>query len=165
MFFLDMPKISKRKTRADLGKSYRVTKIEYEQLDDIELLCEVCFLIQCKKIDRCCACRKLLRFCLKMLINRWDEIRFINFFDALKLIKEHKNYFSTASFVLYWYDRKSTVRNLIREGRVKKDIADKSVLDKYQYLFYDSIDIYSIMIDQIRLLVTNTDFIFYIIYF
>ena len=160
MFFLAMPKISKRKTRADLGKSYRVTKIEYEQLDDIELLCEVCFLIQCKKIDRCCACRKLLRFCLKMLINRWDEIRFINFFDALKLIKEHKNYFSTASFVLYWYDR-----NLIREGRVKKDIADKSVLDKYQYLFYDSIDIYSIMIDQIRLLVTNTDFIFYIIYF
>ena len=119
-FFLDMPKISKRNTRVDLGKSYGVTKYEYEQLDDIDLLCEVGFLIRCDKIDKCCSCRKLLRFCLKILINRWDEIRFLNFFDALKIIKDYKSFFITTNFVLYRYSKKDIVIDLIKENKVKK---------------------------------------------
>ena len=47
--------------------------------DDIDLLIEIGFLIQCEAIDRCGTCRKLLRFCLQTLIDHWDEIRFINF--------------------------------------------------------------------------------------
>ena len=117
-FFLDMPKISKRKTRVDLGKSYGVTKYEYEQLDDIDLLCEVGFLIRCDKIDKCRSCRKLLRFCLKILINRWDEIRFLNFFDALKIIKDYKSFFITTNFVLYRYSKKDIVIDLIKENKV-----------------------------------------------
>ena len=119
-FFLDMPKISKRKTRVDLGKSYGVTKYEYEQLDDIDLLCEVDFLIRCDKIDKCHSCRKLLRFCLKILINRWDEIRFLNFFEALKIIKDYKSFFITTNFVLHWYSKKDIVIDLIKENKVKK---------------------------------------------
>ena len=60
-------------------KTYGVTKREYEMFDDIDLLIEVGFLIQCEAIDRCGTCRKLLRFCLQILIDCWDEIRFINF--------------------------------------------------------------------------------------
>ena len=66
-------KKKKRKTRIDLGKSYGVAK--YEKFDDIDLLCEIGFLIQCDVIDRCCACRQLPKFCIKILLNRWDEIR------------------------------------------------------------------------------------------
>ena len=83
----------KRKTRTDLGRSYGVTKNEYEMSDYIELLMEMGFLIQCDTIDRCCACRHLLKFCIKILLSRWDEIRFIIFFDALKIIKDNKNFF------------------------------------------------------------------------
>ena len=47
-FFLAMkPKYtSKRKTRIDLGRSYGVTKFEYAELDDVDLMCEIGFLIQ-----------------------------------------------------------------------------------------------------------------------
>ena len=63
-------KKAKRKTRTDLGRSYGVTKNEYEMSDDIELLMEIGFLIQCDMIDRCCACRHLPKFCIKILLNR-----------------------------------------------------------------------------------------------
>ena len=69
----------KRKTRIDLGKLYGVTKYEYEMLDDIDLLCEIDFLIQCDIIDRCRSCIQLLKFAIKILLNRCDEIRFIIF--------------------------------------------------------------------------------------
>ena len=69
----------KRKTRIDLGKLYGVTKYEYEMLDDIDLLCEIGFLIQCDIIDRCRSCIQLLKFAIKILLNRCDEIRFIIF--------------------------------------------------------------------------------------
>ena len=78
-------------TRTDLhSKTYRVTKKEYEMLDNIDLL--IGFLIQCEAIDQCGACRKLLRFCLKILINCWDEICFINFVDAIEMVENYKSF-------------------------------------------------------------------------
>ena len=59
----------KRKMRIDLGRSYGVTKNEYEMSDDIESLMEIGFLIHCEMIDRCRACRHLFKFCIKILLN------------------------------------------------------------------------------------------------
>ena len=128
MFFLGMKpksemkskseKKAKRKTRIDLGKSHGITKYEYEMLDDIDLLCEMGFLIQCDIIDRCRACRQLLKFCIKILLNRWDKICFINFFDALKILKDNKDFFKTADILLHWRDKRTLVRDLIREHKI-----------------------------------------------
>ena len=52
----------KRKNRIDLGRSCGVTRYEYEMSDDIELLMEIGFLIQCDMIDGCPACRLYLNF-------------------------------------------------------------------------------------------------------
>lgn len=84
----------RQKTRIDLGRnSFGATKYQYENLDDEDLLSEIGLLIQCEIIDRCHSCRHLLNFCIKILMNRWDEFRNINFFDALKFVKNNKDLF------------------------------------------------------------------------
>ena len=46
-----MPRVKK----IDFGRnSFCVTKWMYEELDDIDLLCEISVLSNCKEIARCC---------------------------------------------------------------------------------------------------------------
>lgn len=89
----------RQKTRIDLAKSYGGTKYQYEKLDDVERLSEIGFLINCEMIDRCHSCRHLLKFCIKIFLNSWDEIRFINFYDALKVVKCYKDFFKQCGFL------------------------------------------------------------------
>lgn len=145
-----------RKTRIDLGKSYGVTKYQYEWLDDIELLCKIGFLMNCEIIDRCSSCRHLLKFCIKILLNRWDEIRFINFYDALKIVKDYKDFFKKTDILLHWRSKKKIVKDLIRENKVKKNSVEL-INNKFSFLFYESIEIYSILTETIRLAVLNTN--------
>ena len=105
----------KRKNRIDLGRSCGVTRYEYEMSDDIELLMEIGFLIQCDMIDGCRACRHLLKFCIKILLNRSDEIRFIDFFDALKIIKDNKDFFKKADILLNWRENREIVKDILRK--------------------------------------------------
>ena len=44
---------------------------------DIHLLYEVGVLSSCHEIEHCSCCKHLLKWCLGILINRWDEIRYI----------------------------------------------------------------------------------------
>lgn len=99
----------KRTTRIDIhSKTYGVTKKEYEELDDIDLLIEVGFLIQCKQIGFCRTCKKLLKFCLTILVNHWDEIRFINLFEAIQ--KNCKGFFKMVDILVHWRKHRPTVR-------------------------------------------------------
>ena len=66
-------------------------------------------------IDGCRACRHLLKFCIKILLNRWDEIRFIDFFDALKIIKDNKDFFKKADILLNWRENREIVKDILRE--------------------------------------------------
>ena len=85
---LKMPKLYVKK------KCYRVNKWMLENLDDIDLLCEVGVLSSCHEIRHCSCCKHLLKWCLRILINRWEEIRCINFFDAIKIIKQNRFFFT-----------------------------------------------------------------------
>ena len=109
-FFLEMkPQYKKRTTRIDIHlKTYGVTKKEYEELDDIDLLIEVGFLIQCEQKGFCRACKKLLKFCLTILVNHWDEIRFINLFEAIQ--KNCKGFFKMVDILVHWRKHRPTVR-------------------------------------------------------
>ena len=75
------PQYKKRTTRIDIHlKTYGVTKKEYEELDDIDLLIEVDFLIQCKQIGFCGTCKKLLKFCLTILqivVTKSDSLTYL----------------------------------------------------------------------------------------
>ena len=66
-----MPKLYIKK------KCYGVNKWMLENLDDIDLLYEVGVLSSCHEIEHCSCCKHLLKWCLGILINRWDEIRYI----------------------------------------------------------------------------------------
>ena len=141
-FFLGMGR--RQKTRIDLGKSYGVTKYQYEKLDDVELLCKIGFLINCEMIDRCRSCRHLLKFCIKILLKRWDEIRFINFYDAFKVVRSYKDFFKRSDFLQHWREKRHIVKNLLREYRVKKNALD--LIDRHHFLFEESIYFLNILL-------------------
>ena len=83
-----------RQTRIDLGRNcFGVTRWQYEELDEMDLLCEIGVLSNCKDISQCRNCTHLLRFCISILMDRWDEFRYINFFDAMKVIKNSSKLF------------------------------------------------------------------------
>ena len=142
-FFLEMKPQYKKKTkpsRIDLhSKTYGVTKKEYEMLDDIDLLIEVGFLIQCEAVDRCGTCRKLLRFCLKILINRLDEIRFINFFDAIEMVKNCKSFFKMVDILEHRRLNRTLVKNFLREYKLKNNADELINSDNYNFLLKYSI--------------------------
>ena len=86
-----MPKLYMKK------KCYGVNKWMLENLDDINLLYEIGVLSNCYE-------RK------NILMNRWDEIRYINFFDAMKILKQNKEIFSDDIFISYWEKNEQTVK-------------------------------------------------------
>ena len=57
----------------------------------------------------------LLKFCIKILLNRSDEIRFIDFFDALKIIKDNKDFFKKADILLNWRENREIVKDILRK--------------------------------------------------
>ena len=94
-------------TRIDLGQNaFGVTRWQFEELDDIDFLCELGLLSNCKDVNRCRTCRHLLRFCISILMNRWDEFRYINFFDAMKVIKNSSNLYKTSEVLDHWASKK-----------------------------------------------------------
>ena len=51
---------------------------------------------------------------MKILINRWDEIRYINFFDAIKDIKQNRAFFKNDFLKKYWEENEEKVQSIIR---------------------------------------------------
>ena len=49
-------------------------------------------------------------------MNRWDEFRYINCFDAIKFVKNNENLFKT-DVLDHWRSRKKGVKKLLREYR------------------------------------------------
>ena len=56
----------------------------------------------------------MLKWCLKILISRWDEIRYINFFDAIKDIKQNRAFFKNDFLKKYWEENEEKVQSIIR---------------------------------------------------
>lgn len=88
---LKIPKLFMKK------KCYGVNKWILENLDDINLLYEIGVLSNCYEMKN-------------ILMNRWDEIRYINFFDAMKILKQNKELFSDDFFISYWEKNEQKVK-------------------------------------------------------
>ena len=105
---LKMPKLYIKK------KCYGVNKWMLENLDDIDLLYEVGVLLSCHEIEHCSCCKHWSKWCLEILINRWDEIRHINFFDAIKIIKQSRFFFTNDFLNRYREGNKQKVQSIVR---------------------------------------------------
>ena len=57
---------------------------------------------------------------------------------------------------MHWRSKKKIVKDLIRENKVKKNSVEL-INNKFSFLFYESIEIYSILTETIRLAVLNTN--------
>ena len=88
-------------------------------------------------------------------MNRWDEFRYINFFDAVKVIRNSRNLFTTSIVLDHWVNNRKRLKKLIRLYKKDKE-EPMEAINKYKFLFEESIKINSIIKEHIRLLVINT---------
>ena len=89
-------------------------------------------------------------------MNRWDEFRYINFFDAVKVIRNSRNLFTTSIVLDHWVNNRKRLKKLIRLYKKDKE-EPMEAINKYKFLFEESIKINSVIKEHIRLLVINTN--------
>ena len=136
-------------------KCYGVNRWMLENLDAIDLLYEVDVLSSCNEIKHCSCCKHLLKWCLEILQNRWEEIRFINFFDAMKVIKQNKSFFTNDFYHRYWEENEKNVLSIISfykntDEPLQAIYENKELFDIFNY--------YILLIKHyIHSLVINTD--------
>lgn len=99
----------------------------YVELDDIELLYEVSILSNCARISRCKVCLYLLRWCVDILKSRWDETKYISFWDALKVVRDNKDIFSREIVTNYWHKNKLNVKRMVELYKDTNDIIGKNL--------------------------------------
>lgn len=95
---------------------------------------EVGILSNCKLIDRCRPCRHNLRFCLQVLINKWDEFRFFNIEIALKIVKSNKKLFQTSIVLDHYSDTRKLLKKITRQCRIENNAYDL-ILEHRSFFF------------------------------
>ena len=86
-------------------------KWQYAKLDDIDLLCEISIFSSCKIDGLCRVCSKHLRWCIEILMTRWDFSTNIDFYSALEVAKNNRQFFNDS--LKFSFD-KSLAKELIR---------------------------------------------------
>ena len=99
----------------------------------------------------------MLKFCIKILLNRWDEIRFINFFNALKILKQNKELFNDYDFAKCSHINKLLVRKMAKEfkNNIDKNNSINIIIEKYAFLFDHSQKKYDFLIKTLFSKITN----------
>ena len=89
-----MPKVRKMPKMCLNRRGFGVNRWFFAELDDIELLIEIGILSNCEMIAHCKVCRIFLEWCLTILSKLWEDDKYIDCFDALKIIREEKALFT-----------------------------------------------------------------------
>ena len=123
------------------NKCFSVNRWMLENLDDIEFLYKVCILSSCYEIKHCSCCKHLLKWCLQILPNRWDEIRFINFFNAIKVLEQNKSFFTIDFYNWYWEKNEEKVLDLISFHKKADELLlaivdNKELFEKFNYFMF-----------------------------
>ena len=90
---------------------YGVRKYQFAALDDIDLLCEISIFSSFLWPGLCGACQKHLTWCIEILQQRWNVEKYIDFYDALRVVRENKILFNCLLKFEYW--RKEKILKLI----------------------------------------------------
>ena len=93
------PPLEMPKERVNFNKGiYGVRKWQFARLDDLDLLCEISIFSTYSWPGSCTVCRKYLRWCLEVLMNRWDYTRYIDFYDALEVVRDNRKLFNKSLY-------------------------------------------------------------------
>ena len=84
---------------------FGVRKWEYEKLYDIDLLCEISIFSSCEITGLCRVCKKHLKWCIDILMLRWDNTKNIDFYSALEVVKNNKHFFNNSLDLSFDKDR------------------------------------------------------------
>ena len=90
---------------------YGIRKWQFAALDNLDLLCEISIFSSCSWPGLSHLCRKHLTWCLEILQQRWNVVKYIDFYDALKVVKQNRKLFSKSLKFEYW--RKDKILQLI----------------------------------------------------
>ena len=76
----------KDKIRIDFPKNrFGVNYYQYKRLDCVDVYMEMLILMNCKFIGKCRSCTHLLKWVVKILYKKWDNIRFIDIEESFSL--------------------------------------------------------------------------------
>lgn len=114
-------------------KRYGANKWMYKELDDTDLLYEIGILSFCEEIEHCQVCRKLLEWCIQILSERWNYIKYIDFYEALKVLRENKELFSKDIIIGFWGKNEAKVKMMINQYKITEDVL--GTIKSYEELF------------------------------
>ena len=89
---------------------FGIRKWQYARLGDINLMCEISILSSCTLLGSYRPCRKHLTWCIEILMLRWDDIQYIDFYSAIEVIKNNRKLFNDS---LRFSFNKDYIRQLI----------------------------------------------------
>lgn len=97
-------------------------------------------------------------------MSRWDETKYISFWDALKVVRDNKDIFSREIVTNYWHKNKLNVKRMVE---LYKDMNDSIfAFSEYKKLFSVSNNINIMLKSYLHSLVANTtDFLQYFVQF
>ena len=85
-------------------------------------------------MDKCQPCRHLLRFAVDVLRSKWDDIRFIDFDEALALAKYLKVFMPYSVLLEHYKMNQPLLKNMINKARIEKNALDV-LLDNRLFFF------------------------------
>lgn len=78
----------------------------------------------CQFIDKCWPCRHLLKFVIDVLRNKWDDIRFIDFYEALAVAKYIKALVLYSVLLEHYKINRPLFKKMISKARIEKNTLD-----------------------------------------
>lgn len=123
--------------RCDFNKKrFGVKYFQCKELDCIDLYIEMSILLNCKW---CRSCIHLLKWVVKILVQKWDDIRFINLEEALSLSSFYKNILQVGPVLQHFKINRSMLKKSCIRQRKKKHELIKLNSD----FFFNSIEKYN----------------------
>lgn len=100
-------------------KRFGVNYFQYKELDCIDLYIEMLILLNC---ERCRVCIHLLKWVVKILVKKWEDIRFINVEEALSLSSFYKNILQVDPLLQHFKNNRSMLKKMVYKAKKKKNI-------------------------------------------
>ena len=121
-------------------KRYGVARWQYEKLDCIDLYMEMLILINCRFIGTCHPGTSLLKWILDTLNRKWDNIRFIEFEEAIHLANFLKTIVPKDVVLQHFKIHRTLLKRMIHKARNEKN--HKEVLFQNKFFFIEGIGKY-----------------------
>ena len=120
-----------RSYRMDFARNrFEAAKRHYEKLDCVDSYIELLILINCCFIDKFRPCRHHLKYVIDLLIEKWDDIRFIKFEDALELAKYLKTFVPSLVVLDHYQINRKLLKKMIAKARIEKKTLDALLENK-----------------------------------